>query len=187
MMLWVVGLGNPGKQYSATRHNIGFMVIERIAQRWNIDVNRNKGKSIIGEGRIGGKKIFLIKPMTYMNLSGEAVREFMDFYKAPLEAGVIVYDDLDTAFGQIRLRYQGSAGGHNGIKSIIEHGGTERFNRVRIGVSRPEPGMNIADYVLSPFSRDEVALLPSILDKACDALEYMLEAPFEKAMAKFNG
>lgn len=187
IMLWIVGLGNPGKQYSQTRHNIGFMAIDELANRWNIDVSRSKGRALIGEGRVGDKKVYLIKPMTYMNLSGEAVREFMDYYKAPLESGVVVYDDLDTTLGQIRLRYKGSAGGHNGIKSVIAHVGTEQFNRMRVGISRPEPGLNIVDYVLSPFTHQERSQLPAILDKSCDALEYMLETPFETVMAKFNG
>lgn len=186
-MLWVVGLGNPGKQYSTTRHNIGFMAIDRLAEKWDISLNRSKGKAIVGEGRAHGRKVYLIKPMTFMNLSGEAVREFMDFYKAPLEKAIVIYDDLDTVIGQIRLRYQGSAGGHNGIRSIIEHTGTQQFNRIRIGISRPDPGRNIADYVLSPFSKEDVALLPEVLDRTTDAVEYMLEHPFDKAMAKFNG
>ena len=107
----------------------------------------------IGEGNVGGTKVALLKPMTYMNLSGETVRGFMDYFKADLEDAIIVYDDLDTEVGKIRLRYQGSSGGHNGIKSIIQHTGTQTFNRVRMGISRPKPGMNIADYVLSNFPK----------------------------------
>lgn len=186
-VLWIVGLGNPGKQYQHTRHNVGFMAIDQLAQRWNIDVSRSKGKSLIGEGRVNGKRVFLLKPMTYMNLSGEAVREFMEFYKVSIDSAIVVYDDLDTTVGQIRLRYKGSAGGHNGIKSIIAHAGTQQFNRVRIGVSRPESGRSIVDYVLSPFSKEETALLPNVLDKTCEALEYFLDHPFENVMAKFNG
>jgi len=186
-MLWIVGLGNPGDRYAATRHNIGFMSVDRLAERWGIAVNRSQCKALIGQGTVKGEKVYLIKPMTFMNLSGEAVRAFMDYYKAPLHDFIVVYDDMDTPFGQIRLRYQGSAGGHNGIKSIIQHIGTQQFNRIRIGISRPAPGRDIVDYVLSPFAKDEAASLGPLLDRVADALEYLLEHPFEKTMAKFNG
>lgn len=182
-----VGLGNPGRQYENNRHNVGFMAIDRLAARWGITSFQNKGKGLLGEGNIGGTKVYLLKPMTYMNLSGEAVRACMDFYKIDLEDVMILYDDMDTPFGQIRLRYQGSAGGHNGIKSIIQHVGTQSFNRIRIGVSRPPvPGMNIADYVLSNFSKDEASGLVQVLDQTCDAMEYSLKESFERTMAKFN-
>jgi PTH1 family peptidyl-tRNA hydrolase len=185
---WIVGLGNPGRQYESTRHNIGFMVIDRLAQRWNITIGQEKHRSLIGEGWTpGGEKVALIKPMTYMNLSGEAVRSFMDYRKAALEDLLVIYDDLDTPFGKLRLRYQGSSGGHNGIRSIIQHAGTERFNRIRVGISRPPAGVDVAHYVLSPFSKDERMSLDELLDKACDAAEAAVAGPFEKAMAKFNG
>lgn len=185
-MRWIVGLGNPGAQYERTRHNVGFMVIDRLAERWNIPVNRNKHRALIGEGVYAGVKVALIKPMTYMNLSGEAVRAFMDFYRVPLDDGIIVYDDLDTEFGSIRLRYKGGPGGHNGIRSIIRHVGTEQFKRLRIGISRPISGADMADYVLAPFSRAESERLPDVLERACDALEAALREPFEKVMAQFN-
>ncbi|MNI83827.1 Peptidyl-tRNA hydrolase [compost metagenome] len=125
--------------------------------------------------------------MTYMNLSGEAVRAFMDYYKVSLEDMIVVYDDLDTEIGRNRLRYQGSAGGHNGIKSIIQHTGTQTFNRIRMGINRPAPGYNIADYVLSSFSKEEFKSMPQVLDATCDAMEFSLNNSFEKTMAKFNG
>lgn len=181
-----VGLGNPGKQYEMNRHNVGFMAIDSFAARCGITSFQNKGKALMGEGNVNGTKVFLLKPMTYMNLSGEAVRAFMDFYKADLEDLTILYDDMDTPYGQIRLRYQGSSGGHNGIKSIIQHVGTQSFHRIRIGVSRPVPGMNIADYVLANFTRDEAAGLAGVLDQTCDAMEFSLKESFEKTMAKFN-
>ncbi|CRF28802.1 peptidyl-tRNA hydrolase [Mycobacterium tuberculosis] len=136
---------------------------------------------------VAGEKVVLLKPQTYMNLSGESVRAFMDFYKASPDDLIVVYDDLDTSYGNIRLRYQGSAGGHNGIKSIIQHLGSQTFNRIRMGISRPAPGRDIADYVLSPFSKEEFLSMPQVLDKTCEAMEYALEHTFEKTMAKFNG
>lgn len=186
-MLWIAGLGNPGSQYAATRHNVGFMAIDRLADRWGIAVSRSKCKALVGEGNVQGEKVYLIKPMTYMNLSGEAIRAFIDYYKAELSDFIVIYDDLDTPLGQIRLRYKGSSGGHNGIKSVIQHTGTEQFNRIRIGISRPAPGREVIDYVLSPFSKEETKLLEPVLEKTCDAVEFLLKEPFEKAMAKFNG
>lgn len=185
-MKWIVGLGNPGPKYEKTRHNIGFMALDELSKRHNIDIKQNKCKALVGEGNIGGTKVYLIKPMTFMNLSGEAVRAFMDYYKVPLEDLIVVYDDLDTEVGKIRIRYQGSAGGHNGIKSIIQHTGTQTFNRIRMGISRPEPGYPIIDYVLGTFPKKEAELLHSSIEQACDALEFSLQATFEQTMAKFN-
>ena len=186
-MRWIVGLGNPGKAYESTRHNAGFFVIDELAKRWGAGSYQSKCKAHIAEARVQGEKAMLIKPMTYMNLSGESVRAFMDFYKAPLEDAIIVYDDLDTEVGRIRLRYQGSAGGHNGIKSIIQHTGTQTFNRVRMGISRPRPGMQVVDYVLGSFSKAEQPELRKMIEDACDAIEYALEHRFDETMAKFNG
>jgi PTH1 family peptidyl-tRNA hydrolase len=181
-----VGLGNPGKEYEMNRHNIGFLALDRFAAKWGLTGYQSKGKALLGEVHVNGTKVYLLKPMTYMNLSGEALRAFMDFYKADLSDITIVYDDMDTPFGQIRLRYQGSAGGHNGIRSIIQHTGTQSFNRIRVGVSRPAPGYNIADYVLSNFTKSETAELSDVLDRTCDAMEFSLKESFEKTMAKFN-
>ncbi|KIL34954.1 peptidyl-tRNA hydrolase [Cohnella kolymensis] len=185
-MRWIVGLGNPGPAYANTRHNAGFMVIDELARRFNTDVNQNKCKALIGEARVQTEKIALLKPMTFMNLSGESVRSFMDYYKVKLEDMIVIYDDLDTEVGHIRLRYQGSAGGHNGIKSIIQHTGTQTFNRIRMGVSRPKPGVVMADYVLSPFAKAEQAAVRKMIEEACDAVEHALFHSFEQTMAKFN-
>ncbi|MDQ0495968.1 aminoacyl-tRNA hydrolase [Paenibacillus brasilensis] len=185
-MKWIVGLGNPGPQYEKTRHNVGFMALDGLASRHNIQINQSKCKALIGEGHIGGVKTVLIKPMTYMNLSGESLRAYMDYYKADLEDLIVVYDDLDTEVGKIRLRYQGSAGGHNGIKSIIQHTGTQSFNRIRMGISRPEPGHAIVDYVLGTFPKKEKDLLTGMIEDTCSALEYSLSHPFERTMAEFN-
>jgi PTH1 family peptidyl-tRNA hydrolase len=186
VMKWIVGLGNPGPAYEKTRHNVGFMALDALAERHGMKFNQNKCKSVIAEGMIGGSKTVLIKPMTFMNLSGEAVRAYMDYYKVNLEDMIVVYDDLDTVVGKIRLRYQGSAGGHNGIKSIIQHTGTQSFNRVRMGISRPEPGYAIVDYVLGTFPKKEREQLQSMVEETCDALEFSLDHTFEQTMAKFN-
>ncbi|WP_166245722.1 aminoacyl-tRNA hydrolase [Paenibacillus turpanensis] len=186
-MKWIIGLGNPGNEYRSTRHNVGFMAIDRLAEKWGIDVSQSKCKALLGEGRVQGQKVVLIKPITYMNLSGESARAFQDFYKADLSDMLILYDDLDTAMGQIRLRYQGSAGGHNGIKSLIQHLGTQSFNRVRMGISRPPAGVDIAHYVLSSFRKEEAEALENMIQATCDAVSACLTDPFEKVMAKFNG
>ncbi|HEY0828765.1 MAG TPA: aminoacyl-tRNA hydrolase [Bacilli bacterium] len=185
-MKYIVGLGNPGNQYAATKHNVGFMAVDLLADKWNISTSHNKFKSHCGEGQINGNKVTLIKPQTYMNLSGEAVKALMEFYKADMKDLMIIYDDLDTAFGHIRLRYQGSPGGHNGIKSLVQHLGTTEFNRIRIGISRPAPGYDIADYVLAPFAKADVQSLGEILKLTLEAIEYAVENPFDKAMAKYN-
>ncbi|THF74484.1 aminoacyl-tRNA hydrolase [Cohnella fermenti] len=186
-MRWIVGLGNPGSAYEATRHNAGFMVVDELARRWGASVSQSKCKGLIGEARVEGAKVALLKPMTYMNLSGESVRAFMDYYKAKLEDMIVVYDDLDTEIGRIRLRYQGSAGGHNGIKSIIQHVGTQTFNRVRMGISRPRNGQPVVDFVLAPFAKAEQAELKRMIEEACDAIEFALSHPFDQSMAKYNG
>ncbi|MFD0717129.1 aminoacyl-tRNA hydrolase [Paenibacillus sp. GCM10027626] len=186
-MKWIVGLGNPGTAYAGTRHNVGFMAVDALAKRLGINVTQSRSKALVGEGHAGGTKVVLLKPMTYMNLSGEAVRGYMDYYKADIEDLIVIYDDLDTETGKIRLRYQGSAGGHNGIKSIIQHTGTQQFNRIRMGISRPQPGMNIADYVLSAFAKSEAPLIAEMIERTCDALEFSLTNSFDKTMAKFNG
>lgn len=184
---WFVGLGNPGTEYASTRHNIGFMAIDAFAQKHGIKVTTSKVKGLIGEGRIGNEKVYLLKPMTYMNLSGESVKAFMKYFDAKLEDMVVLYDDLDTPYGQVRLRYQGSAGGHNGIKSMIQHTGTQTFNRIRMGISRPEPGFPISNYVLANFTREEMKNMEPILSKTIEAMEYSLDNSFERTMAKFNG
>lgn len=187
-MKWIVGLGNPGSTYEKTRHNVGFMALDELASRHGIKwTPSSKCKAVIGEGNILGTKVVLIKPMTYMNLSGEAVRAYMDYYKVKLEDMIVIYDDMDTEIGKIRLRYQGSAGGHNGIKSIIQHTGTQTFDRIRMGISRPEPGHAIVDYVLSTFAKKDKEPLQQMIERTCDACEYSLGHTFEQTMAKYNG
>jgi PTH1 family peptidyl-tRNA hydrolase len=185
-MKWFVGLGNPGKDYEDTRHNIGWMALDEAARRWGITTGQSKCKGLVAEGRVGSEKVILLKPMTYMNLSGESVRAFLDFYKPDPADLIVVYDDLDTELGNVRLRMKGSPGGHNGIRSIIAHLGTDQFDRIRMGISRPAPGRDIAQYVLSTFRKEEQEALDATIQKAADAMEFCVSNHFEKAMAKFN-
>jgi PTH1 family peptidyl-tRNA hydrolase len=181
----IVGLGNPGERYEGTRHNVGFMALDRLAERWDIKLAPSKMKGWLGEGVIHRQKVILLKPATYMNLSGESVRAALDWYKADRENLVVVYDDLDLPTGQLRLREKGGAGGHNGIKSIIQHLGTPEFKRVRIGIDRPAPGSDIAHYVLDHFPKSEHPTVLEALDRSCDAIEYWLQENFFKAMNQY--
>jgi peptidyl-tRNA hydrolase, PTH1 family len=182
----IVGLGNPGKKYESTRHNVGFHVIDEVAKNLNINLNQEKFKGMFGFETIAGQKVFLLKPLTYMNLSGESVRPLMDFYKIGIDDVLIVYDDLDLPPGKIRLRQKGGHGGHNGIKSLLAHLGNENFKRIRIGVGRPEAGEPVANYVLSTFApqeKQEVADAVVLAGKACEA---WLNEEFLQVMNRFN-
>lgn len=185
-MKLIVGLGNPGREYETTRHNIGFMVIDELSKRWNIPLNQQKFKGIYGSGVVGGEKVVLLKPLTYMNLSGESIRPLMDFYKLDVEDFVVMYDDLDLPVGKLRLRMKGSAGGHNGIKSTIAHLGTQEFNRIRIGIDRPKNGMKVVDYVLGRFTSEEMPEVQHSINKSADACEKWLTVPFFQVMNTFN-
>ena len=159
-MYIIVGLGNPSAQYAGTRHNAGFDVIDRIARDYNISVETRKSRAYVGTGIIGGRKVLLAKPQTYMNLSGESVRSLVDFYKIDVETELLViFDDVSLDVGQLRIRARGTAGGHNGIKSIIPHLGTTEFHRIKIGVGKKPPQYDLADYVLGHFSKEEGALM----------------------------
>lgn len=186
-MFLIVGLGNPGSKYKNNRHNIGFRVIEAIAERFNIKIDTDKHKGMIGKGVINGEKVILAKPLTFMNLSGECVRCVVDFYKIPAENVIVVYDDISLDVGKLRVRKKGSAGGHNGIKSIIAHLGTEVFPRLKFGVGDKPKGMDLADYVLGNFSSGDEAILADAIKKACDAIECMVTEDCDAAMNKFNG
>ncbi|MGD6819084.1 aminoacyl-tRNA hydrolase [Metabacillus sp. 113a] len=181
-----IGLGNPGKQYAETRHNAGFMVIDELSRRLSIPLDRSKFNGIYGMGMAGGTKVLLVKPLTYMNLSGECVRPLMDFYEVPDEDMAVIYDDLDLPAGKIRLRTKGSAGGHNGIKSMIQHFGTQEFNRVRIGIDRPPSGMKVPDYVLGTFSKEEQPLIKGAVIRSAEACEEWLGKPFLQVMNDYN-
>ena len=183
----IVGLGNPGIQYQDTRHNAGFMAIDTIAEKYGADVKRIKFKSLCGECTIGGKKCLLMKPSTYMNNSGEAVVEAMNFYKINIENLIVIYDDISLEPSKLRIRRKGSDGGHNGIKSIIYLTGEDTFPRIKIGVGKkPHPQYNLADWVLSNFKSDEIPLIREACQHAAEAAELMVSGKINEAMNKYN-
>lgn len=183
----IVGLGNPGKKYDNTRHNIGFEALDYIADKEGISINTGKHKALIGTGYMGGEKVLLVKPQTFMNLSGESLRPIMDFYKLDLSDILVIYDDISLEPGMLRLRTKGSAGGHNGMKSIIKHLGGDTFPRIRVGIGgEKHPGQDLADYVLGHFKDDEKELLAESLDKAEKAAELFAQDEFAEAMNKYS-
>ncbi|HDX9590245.1 TPA: aminoacyl-tRNA hydrolase [Bacillus pseudomycoides] len=185
-MKLIVGLGNPGREYELTRHNIGFMAIDELSKRWNIPLNEQKFKGLFGAGFVNGEKVILLKPLTYMNVSGESIRPLMDYYKIDVEDFIVMYDDLDIPVGKLRLRMKGSAGGHNGVKSTIVHLGTQEFQRIRMGIDRPKNGMKVVDYVLGRFTADEMPEVKRAIEKSADACEEWLKTPFLQVMNTFN-
>ena len=185
-MKCIVGLGNPGKQYDQTRHNIGFEVIDELSHQFSIPLTQSKFKGLYGMGVYKGEKVLLLKPLTYMNLSGESIRAVMDYYQIDLEDLLVIYDDLDLPVGKVRLRQKGSPGGHNGIKSTVAHLGTQQFNRIRIGIDRPTPGMSVPDYVLGHFRSEERPLTQEAVKKSAAACEAWLEKPFLQVMNEYN-
>lgn len=185
-MKLIVGLGNPGMQYAATRHNVGFEVIDSLAETYNISVVKNKYKALIGDGNIGGEKVILMKPQTYMNLSGEAVRACMEFHKITSEDLIVIYDDISLDVGQLRIRKSGSAGGHNGIKNIIAQIGTQEFPRVRFGVGEKPAGWDLANYVLGRFPEEEMKVVGPKIGDAVKAIDMMIRDGIEKAMNNYN-
>lgn len=185
-MYIIIGLGNPGTQYNGTRHNAGFSVIDELADKYNISVDTMKHKGLIGKGIIEGEKVILAKPLTYMNNSGECVRELMDYYKADVEDLIVIFDDISLEPGRLRLRPKGSAGGHNGIKSIIAHIGSDGFKRVKYGVGDKPKGWDLADWVLGKFPTDLYDTLRSANEQACEAIVSIMRDGIESAMNKFN-
>lgn len=185
-MYIIAGLGNPGKEYAHTRHNVGFEVIDILADRMGIEVEEKKHKALCGKGILEGEKVILLKPQTYMNLSGESVRAAADFYKAEPENILVIYDDISLEPGQLRLRGKGSAGGHNGIKNIIAHLGTQEFPRIKVGVGDKPKGMDLADYVLGRFSKEDQAKMDASFKDAADAAAMILSQGMEPAMNHFN-
>lgn len=183
-MFLIVGLGNPGKEYENTRHNIGFDAIDSIANKYNIEVSKSKFKGVYGDGFIGGEKVILLKPTTYMNLSGESVREVLDFYKLTEEDILVIYDDISLEVGRLRIREKGSAGGHNGIKSIIAHLGTDVFSRIKIGVGQPKG--DLVNHVLGKFPSEDRTCLNEVLDVVVSASEVVIKDGTKEAMNKFN-
>lgn len=186
-MKCIVGLGNPGKKYMKTRHNIGFMVIDELADRHGWKLNKNKFNGNYAMELVDGEKVILLQPQTFMNLSGEAVRPLMDYYNLALEDILIIYDDLDLPTGKIRLRAKGGHGGHNGMRSLINHLGTKEFNRIRFGVGRPTNQMPVVDYVLNNFAKAEQQTITDSIEKAADACEaWMKGQPFLEVMNEYN-
>ncbi len=183
----IVGLGNPEKKYENTRHNIGFDVIDRIAEKYSIAVRERGFKALFGKGIIEGQRVILVKPQTYMNLSGESVREVIDYYK--IDAGeelIVISDDISLEVGGIRIRKKGSAGGHNGLKNIIQHLGTERFQRIRMGVGEKPKEWDLVDYVLGHFPKEERESVDESIGKAAEAVGIMVSEGADKAMNAFN-
>ena len=182
----IIGLGNPTEKYQATRHNIGWDAITRISDDYNIPLNFKSHKAICGKGYMEGEKVILAQPITYMNLSGESVRELVDYYKVTPEDIIVIYDDISLDVGQLRIRTKGSAGGHNGIKSIINHLGTQEFPRIKVGVGDKPKGWDLADYVLSRFSVEEQTDIREVLKDTSDACKLILTSGIEAAMNQYN-
>ena len=186
-MYIIAGLGNPKREYDNTRHNIGFALIDALADQYNISVMDMKRKALTGKGMINGQKVILVKPLTFMNLSGESIRPIVDYYKIDVSTELIVIsDDISLPPGQTRVRKKGSAGGHNGLKNIIQHLGSEEFQRIRIGVGEKPAGYDLADYVLGHFSKEEQPLIREGVEKAMKAATMMLEGDVDRAMNEFN-
>lgn len=184
-MKLIVGLGNPGKEYNKTRHNIGFMCIDEIAKYFNAKFNSNKFNGVYAEFNYNGEKIILLKPQKYMNLSGEVIRDFVKFFKIDINNILVICDDLDTKVGTYRLRYKGSSGGHNGLKNIELHLSTNEYKRIKIGISNNK-SIDTKDYVLGKFSKEELELINPIIDKMPNIIEDYLKLQFDNVMNKYN-
>lgn len=184
-MFLIVGLGNPGNEYEDTRHNIGFKVVDNIAKEYNIEINRQKFKGIYGEGFIDKEKIILLKPTTYMNLSGESVRAVVDFYNIDNDHILVIYDDISLEIGTLRIREKGSAGGHNGIKSIIAHLGSDVFSRIKVGVG--QPNVDLIKYVLGKFTQEEKVVVSESIEASTKAAREIINNDVKTAMNQFNG
>lgn len=182
----VVGLGNPGPRYSKTRHNVGFQVVERLSEALSIPIDKKKFDAEFGRGRSGGHDIFLVRPLSFMNLSGLPLQRLTRFFGIETFCIIVVYDDIDLSFGRIRVREKGGHGGHNGVRSLIENLGTQELKRVRVGIGRPEGKQDLADYVLSDFSREEKGLWPRVIEQAGDAVFCIMEKGISAAMQLYS-
>ena len=186
-MFIIAGLGNPTKEYEHTRHNVGFDTIDCIADQYGISINEKKHKALVGKGMIEGQKVILLKPQTFMNLSGESIRAALDFYKIDeKDELIVIYDDISLTPGQLRIRKKGSAGGHNGIKNIIAHLGHDTFMRIKVGVGEKPAGYDLADYVLGHFSKDDRAIMEDAFKEATEAVKMMITDGPDAAMNAFN-
>lgn len=187
-MYLIAGLGNPGRDYVGTRHNVGFEVADAVCAKYGISLGKEKFRAVFGDGRIAGEKVIIAKPQTYMNLSGESIREIADWYKIDNENIIIIYDDISLPTGKLRIREKGSDGGHNGIKNIIYQLRTDVFPRIKVGVGSPEnSGYDIKDYVLGHFSEEDVKILTDAAIRAADAVGEIISAGAKSAMNKYNG
>lgn len=189
MVKLIVGLGNPGSKYHETKHNVGFMAIDLLSKEWNVNFSEDKNfKAEIGSTFVDGEKVYLVKPTTFMNLSGVAVHALLAYFNIAIEDFIVIYDDLDMEVGKIRYRQKGSAGGHNGIKSIIAEIGTQEFDRIKIGIGRPKAGMTVINHVLGKFDTDDHIAIENTLDKVVESLCYYLKTnDFEGTMRRYNG
>lgn len=186
-MYLIVGLGNPGKEYAGTRHNVGFDAIDYLADKNGVKLNKLKFNAVFGEYNIDGEKVLIFKPVTYMNLSGNAIVEAVRFYKIPLENIIVIYDDIDISLGSLRIRPHGSSGTHNGMKSIIHQLQSDKFKRIRIGVGKNKnPNMSLADYVLQKFGKDERTIIDETIKDAALAAEEIIKSGLNLSMEKYN-
>ena len=182
----IAGLGNPGAEYAQTKHNVGFMLVDALAEQLGVSSWKDAFSSLVGEARIGGEKIFLVKPQTYMNDSGKALRPMLSYYKIDASDLIVIHDDMDIPAGTVRIRSKGGSGGHNGIKSIISHIGTESFPRVRIGIGRPPAGSTVINHVLAPFSPEDAALVRDAISYLLPAVECIVTDGIDMAMNRYN-
>lgn len=182
----IVGLGNPGREYAETKHNVGFKVIDKLAEKYDIKVDKFKNKAFVGDGTIRNKRVLLVKPQTYMNLSGESVREIVNFYKILQERFVVIFDDTSLPCGSVRIREKGSHGGHNGIRNIIDQMGTDAFYRIKVGIGEKPGGWDLADYVLAKFNPDDLPAMEEGMDKAVQGVEIMLSRGIKDAANRVN-
>lgn len=185
-MYLIVGLGNPEDNYSKTRHNMGFNVVNKLSEKYNIEINKSKFKGLLGSGLIENEKVILLKPQTFMNLSGESVVEVMNFYKIPLDNLIVVYDDIDIVPGKIRIRKNGSAGTHNGMKSVVNSLNTEEFIRVRVGIGKPKENIDMISYVIGYIPEEDLEYLNNGVELAKEAVIEIIKNNIDSAMNKFN-
>lgn len=185
-MYLIVGLGNPEPEYSRTRHNMGFDVINKLAKKYEIELSRNNYQAIYGNGIIEGERVILVKPQTFMNASGVSIKKYVDFYKIPLEKVLVIYDDMDTEVGRLRVRVKGGAGSHNGMKSVVQELGSENFPRIRVGIGRPRDEFDRIDYVIGSIPDEEYAKLQEEQEKAVDAVICYILHGIDETMNNFN-
>ena len=187
--IWLIaGLGNPEPKYDGTRHNAGFAALDYLAGKWGISVSKTKFQGLWGQGEVDGHKVVLLKPLTYMNLSGDSIGPLAGFFKIPADHVIVLCDDITQNPGKLRIRPSGSAGGHNGLKSIIQHLGTDQFPRIKVGVGqKPHPDYDMADWVLSKFAGEDLKTITEAIRKAADAVECLIQEGPDKAMKRFNG